>query len=106
MSPVSHVPGGLRIAVKATPRASANRVRGVARDASGVVSLLVSVTAVPEDGKANKAVIAILAKRWRLAKSAIEIVQGATDRRKVLEITSDEPDELRTHILADIQTLS
>ena len=47
------------------------------------------VTAVPEDGKANKAVIALLAKRLKLPKSAIDIASGATDRRKTLLIDGD-----------------
>ena len=40
----------------------------------------------PESGKANGAVIALLAKEWGVAKSAISVVSGATDRRKLVEI--------------------
>ena len=49
----------------------------------------IAVTAVPEKGNANAAVIKLLAKAWRLRKSDMEIVQGATDRNKVLRITGD-----------------
>ena len=81
--------GGVRLAVRLTPKASRDRIEGVATDADGRALLKVSVTAVPEDGKANAALIKLLAKEWRLPKSAMEIIQGATDRRKVLLITGD-----------------
>ncbi|MEW5729322.1 MAG: DUF167 domain-containing protein [Pseudomonadota bacterium] len=81
------------MAVRLTPKASRDRVEGPAPEADGGRVLKVSVTAVPEDGKANAALIKLLSKEWRLPKSAIDIVQGATDRRKVLFITGDA-DEL------------
>ena len=51
--------------------------------------LKVAVTAVPEDGKANRALIALLAKQWKLPKSAITIEAGAGERRKLLLIEAD-----------------
>ena len=99
-SPFRVVAGGVRVALKVTPKASADRMRGVAIDQSGVALLQVSVTAVPEDGRANKAVTALLAKRWRLPKSAIEVIQGATDRRKVLMLRSDDPAALAARLEA------
>lgn len=92
-SPVTQVAGGVRVAVRLTPKASRERIDGLAPEADGGVVLKVSVTVVPEDGKANAALIKLLSKQWKVAKSAIEIVQGATDRRKVLQITGDA-DEL------------
>ena len=83
----------IRLLVKVTPKASADRIQGWAEDEAGQRLLKISVTAVPEDGKANKAVIALLAKRLKLPKSAIEIASGATDRRKTLLIDGD-PDLL------------
>lgn len=106
MCPVSRVANGLRLTLKVTPKASVDRVRPVARDASGVAFLQVSVTAVPEDGKANAAVIALLAKRWKLAKSTIEVVRGATDRRKILEIRTDDAEGVEARILSDIDRSS
>ncbi len=58
------------------------------------------MTAVPEDGRANKAVTALLAKRWRLPRSAIAVIQGATDRRKVLLLRSDDPAALAPRLEA------
>lgn len=89
--------GGVKLTVRLTPKASRDRVDGVAADAEGRAVLKVSVTAVPEDGKANAALIKLLAKAWKLPKTSIEIVQGATDRRKVLLISGDA-DELRQRL--------
>ena len=88
----------IRLLVKVTPKASAERIQGWAEDENGQPVLKIAVTAVPEDGKANKAVIALLAKRLKLPKSAIEIASGATDRRKTLLIDGD------TALLAQLPT--
>ncbi len=79
----------IRLSVKVTPKASADRIQGWAEDENGERILKIAVTAVPEDGKANKAVIALLAKRLKLPKSAIDIASGETSRRKTLLIDGD-----------------
>ncbi len=59
------------------------------RDAVEVVEgggLKVYVTAAPEDGKANDAVVALLAKRLGVSKSALSIVRGHRSRDKVLRV--------------------
>jgi len=91
---VSAVPGGSRLAVRLTPKASRDGIGPVALDADGLAVLKAQVTTVPEDGKANAALIALLSKRFKLAKSRFTITAGATDRRKTLFIEA-EPDELR-----------
>lgn len=83
--------------MRLTPKAARNRIEGPAPEASGGVVLKVSVTAVPEDGKANAALVKLLAKEWRIPKSALTIAAGATDRRKVLHVAGD-PDALRRRI--------
>lgn len=88
-SPFTPAAEGLRVAVKLTPKASRDRVEGLQPEADGSVALKVSVTAVPEDGKANAALVKLLAKEWRVPKSAIAILHGATDRRKTLLIGGD-----------------
>jgi len=75
--------------VRLTPKASRNRIEGIVIDADGCARLKVSVTAVAEQGKANEALIALLAKSWKLAKRSIAITAGATDRRKMLTIEGD-----------------
>ena len=88
-SPFTETALGLKVAVRLTPKASRDRVEGGQAEADGGIVLKVSVTTVPEDGKANAALIKLLAKEWRLPKSSIEIVHGATDRRKTLFIGGD-----------------
>jgi uncharacterized protein (TIGR00251 family) len=88
-SPFSPVPGGLRVAVRLTPKASRDRIQGVALDADGQAVVKVQVTTIPEDGKANQALIKLLSKQWRVAKTQMEIIQGATDRRKLILISGD-----------------
>jgi uncharacterized protein len=83
-SPFSAAQGGVRVAVRLTPRARRNRVEGLADEAGGGVALKVAVTAVPEGGKANAALIELLAKEWRVPKSSISVVRGVTDRHKTL----------------------
>lgn len=80
---------GLRVALRVTPKASRNAVTGVADDAGGGRAIKVSVTAVPESGKANAAVIKLLAKEWGLTKSELAITAGETGRRKTVEIAAD-----------------
>jgi uncharacterized protein len=79
-------PEGVRVRLKVTPKAKREQIGGLLDEPDGGKALKVAVTAAPEDGKANAAVIALLAKEWGVAKSAISVVSGATDRRKLVEI--------------------
>lgn len=84
--PIQPVAEGVRLRLKVTPKAKHASIGGLQPEADGGVALKVAVTAAPEDGKANAAVIAILAKEWGVAKTAFSVVAGATDRRKLVEI--------------------
>lgn len=87
---------GLRVALLVSPRASRNRIEGMTAEPDGG-RLKVAVTAPPEDGKANDAVIALLAKAWRLPKRSLRITAGAGARRKMLHV-SGEAEELMQKI--------
>lgn len=78
------------ITVKLTPGAKQNKVTRWEEDLFGDRTLKVQVTAIPEKGKANKALIALLSKHWKIPKSAITIIRGETSRTKILEISSDK----------------
>ncbi len=78
------------ITVKLTPGAKQNKVIGWEEDLFGDRTLKVQVTAIPEKGKANKALIALLSKHWKVPKSSITIIRGETNRIKILEIISDK----------------
>jgi uncharacterized protein len=84
---------GVRVRLKVTPKSRRTEIGGLLDEADGGQALKVAVTAAPEDGKANDAVIALLAREWGVAKSAISVVMGATDRRKLVEIRGS-PEEL------------
>jgi uncharacterized protein len=86
LSWVSGQADGVRLAVRVTPRAATSAVKGVETDAQGQAWLAVRVTAPPEAGKANAAVIRLLARRWRLAASDFRLISGASARRKVLHV--------------------
>lgn len=52
-------------------------------------TLKAAVTAAPEDGKANDALIALLSDEWRVPKSALSIVKGGTSRAKQVSMAGD-----------------
>ncbi|MBT3989092.1 MAG: DUF167 domain-containing protein [Rhodospirillaceae bacterium] len=91
--------GALCFDLKLTPKAKQNAITGVARDADGSAYLKASVTAVPEKGKANTALIKLLAGEWKIAKSQITISRGQTNTRKTIEIAG-EIDKVRASIKA------
>lgn len=84
--PFEPVADGVRLFLRVTPKASRNALSGIVATADGRTVLKVAVTAVPENGKANEAVIKLLAKGWKLAKSDFTVVAGATDRNKILHV--------------------
>ena len=88
-SPFRSVRGGQLLDVRVTPRASRNGLAGLHRSGDERVSLAIKVTAIPDKGKANRAVIEVLAKAARLPKSAFSIVSGETDRNKTVLIAGD-----------------
>ena len=70
-------PSGVLLPVKAQAGARTSEVRGFHDGA-----VRVAVTQVAEKGKANKAIAELLANRLGVAKSAVELVSGATSSRK------------------------
>ncbi|MDR3326395.1 MAG: DUF167 family protein [Rhodospirillaceae bacterium] len=82
------VTDGVHLTVKLTPKASCNCIESFTESVNDNL-LKISVTTVPEDGKANKAMINLLSKSWKIAKRSIRIVSGVTSRRKILFIEGD-----------------
>lgn len=64
------------------------RARRTALEISGA-ALKAAVTAPPEDGKANGAVVALLAESWRLPKSAFAVIKGVATRDKTVSVAGD-----------------
>ncbi len=75
--------------VRLAPRAARSRIEGIGAGADGASVLKVAVTAPPEGGKANAAMITLLAKAWRLPKTSMAITAGATARRKTVLVKGD-----------------
>jgi uncharacterized protein (TIGR00251 family) len=76
-----------RLAVKVTPHARADSIDGWRDEARE--ELAVKVRAVAEDGKANNAVIGLIASSLKLPKGAITIMRGQAARHKLLSIDCD-----------------
>jgi uncharacterized protein (TIGR00251 family) len=84
--PFAETADGVRLAVRVTPKASAERIIGLADEADGGVVLKVAVTAAPENGKANAALLKLLARAFRLPARDFAVVRGASDRRKIVAV--------------------
>ncbi len=85
-SPLRPTRGGMLLAVRVTPKSSRDEVTGLHTGADEALSLAIKVTAPPDKGKANKAVIA----EWaQLPKSTLSIAAGGTDRHKSILVTGN-----------------
>ena len=80
---------GRTISIRVQPGASVSRV-GDYRDGT----LRVSVTAPPHDGRANAAMVELLAESLGVAKSKLRIVRGHRSRHKVVHVDDPESAEL------------
>lgn len=76
------------IEIQVQPKASRNRI--VAQ--GGAVK--VYVTAAPEKGRANKAVIEMIARHFGVPKGAVSIVSGERSRTKLLAVEGLNKEEL------------
>ena len=77
---------GLRVAVRLSPRAKADRLLAVA---AGGQAIRVSVAAPPKDGRANEALLRLLARTWHIPRRDLSIHSGAASRDKVVRIAGD-----------------
>ncbi|MGA2384398.1 MAG: DUF167 domain-containing protein [Gemmatimonadales bacterium] len=80
------VPGGIRILVSASPRASRTEVAGVAEG-----RLRVRVAAPPVEGAANQELVRFLAKSLGVPPSAVAVTAGAAGRRKTVLVRGVAP---------------
>ena len=87
---VSATDSGVRLRVHVQSRASRNEIVGEHDGA-----LRVRLAAPPVDNAANEALVELLAKAFRIAKRDIQIVGGATSRRKVVEINGVDEDQVK-----------
>jgi uncharacterized protein len=85
--------GAVTVDIAVKPRSSREGVGPIQGD-----RLCVAVNAPPVDGKANEAVVRVLAQTLRVARSAVAIVRGETGRRKTIRITGITAAALRQAI--------
>ncbi len=95
--PVISQDNGVTVAVRLTPKASVNRIDGLSPVEDGGTALRARVTAAPENGRANTALLKLLAKAWKLPKTSLTVAAGAKDRRKTIHVAGD-PDILLPHL--------
>lgn len=87
--------GCVIVTVLVVPGASRERVVGLHGDA-----LRAQVSAAPEAGRANRAVVALVARWAGLAEREVTLVAGTTSRRKSLRLASRSPGELAQRLTA------
>ena len=85
---ISRTDAGIIIPIVAKPGAKRDDVVGVYG-----TSLKVAVTAAPERGKANKAILKLLAKRLGVSPSSVAIVSGETSKQKKILVQGVESGE-------------
>lgn len=90
--------GGVALAVRLTPKGGRDAIDGVETMSDGRPVLKARVRAAPEDGKANAALVELIAKSLRLPRSAVTFASGQTSRIKTLQIAGDS--EALTRALA------
>jgi len=88
-------PAGGVLHVRATPGARASGIVGLWRGPSGEERLAVRVAAPPDGGRANDAMIALLAEALDLPKSLLSLAAGASQRLKSVAIAGDSGDIAR-----------
>jgi hypothetical protein len=87
-------PRGVIIAVRAHAGARKNAILGVRQG-----MLRVAVTAAPEKGKANRAIIALLSESLGIPKSTIELISGETSPQKRFLILGANAEEIRLKVV-------
>lgn len=90
-------PDGLILPIQAQPKARRNGVTG-----AHAGRLRVAVTAPPEKGKANKAIVQVLAAALNLKRSQLSIVAGTTSSQKKCLVTGVTADDLQRRLSACI----
>lgn len=87
------------LSLRVRPSARADRVVGWLDDGS----LKLEVSAPPEDGRANEAVIALLAHIVAVPRSAVRITAGASARRKRVEFEGVDPVQVKRRLDAALE---
>jgi uncharacterized protein YggU (UPF0235/DUF167 family) len=82
-------PGALRFSVRLTPKGGHNAIEGWRMDAGGKRVLKARVAAAPEEGRANRALVALIADALHIGTSKVRIVGGSASRMKTVEVEGE-----------------
>ena len=85
---IKRTDNGLLANIKIVPNSSKNEI--IIEDSF----IKVKITAQPIEGKANKALIEFLSKKFKLPKTSIEIVKGETSKEKTLLFKTSDEDKI------------
>jgi uncharacterized protein (TIGR00251 family) len=102
--PITPARDGVRVAIRLSPRARSEGLLAVfpAVEAGRVIKA--SVTAPAQEGRANEALLRLLAKAWRLPRRDLSIVAGAASRTKTVRVAGD-PRQLIVKLSGEIASL-
>jgi len=103
--PLTLTRDGLCVAIRLSPRAKADRLLAIGATAEGGRAIKVSVSAPPQGGRANEALLRLLAYTWHLPRRNLSIVAGATSRNKIVNVAGD-PHQLFAQLSGEIANLS
>jgi hypothetical protein len=79
----------VHVVIRLSPRAKSDRLQGVAATAEGGRAIKVSVTAPAQDGRANEALLQLLAQVWRIPRRDLSLAAGAGSRSKIVRVAGD-----------------
>jgi uncharacterized protein (TIGR00251 family) len=102
--PVIEATDGVRVAIRLLPRAKSDRLIGLAVTAGGGCTVKASVTAPAQDGRANEALLRLLARSWKLPRRDLSIVAGLASRNKTVRVAGD-PHRLSAKLTGEIAGL-
>jgi uncharacterized protein YggU (UPF0235/DUF167 family) len=88
------------VALRVTPRGGRDDIDGIETLPDGRAVIRLRVRAIADDGAANRAVIALMAKALGVPKGCIRIVAGASSRLKQIAVDGDP-----VKLAADVQQL-
>jgi uncharacterized protein (TIGR00251 family) len=83
------VADGVLLDLRVTPKSGRDAIDGIEELSSGQSVLKLRVRALPTDGEANDAVVALVAKSLKLPKSKVTLERGGTSRVKTLRLAGD-----------------
>jgi uncharacterized protein (TIGR00251 family) len=86
-------PDAVLLQIRVQPRARREGSAGVAGD-----RLKLCVAAAPTEGRANAAIVALVAGLAGVPRAAVAIVRGRTSRSKTIRITTTTPRDLAERI--------